>query len=199
MLAKLKNKKGFTMTEILVTLVLLSLFFSMMLNALQMLYTLTSKSNAQSHQQTLATIIVKALENEMRNATNISQGLRDYTTHPSTAGFIYDSTLFDYNNLTSTTREIIFVDPSDGQLYIGNADDLSSAAKPLIGSAMYQGFEVRLSYNSSSTGVTPLDDASTGTFQNGKFQIAFTLEDSNGNSYGEDMIVYSIVNSTTTP
>lgn len=175
-ITKLKNNKGFTMTEILVTLIFMSLFATMVIIANRMLSTIAVESVTFTQQQTLANAITSAMLIEMRDATNISlftgnnyNGTGNYydgtNTHHDTAKFVYDSKKFNFlqSDHERTYRELIYVDSTSGKLYVGRApnkyslsttiqseaDNYNESAKALIGLGLYKDNIVKLNNNES--------------------------------------------------
>lgn len=213
------------MTELLVTLVFMALFTNMILVANRMLASVASDSIANSQQQTLANTITSAMLIEMRNAKNISlftgnnaNGTGSYydgtTTHTDTAGFVYDSSKFDFlqSNAERTYRELIYVDKDSYKLYVGRApneyslsttiqgesNNYNEAAKELIGLALYKDNIVKLNNNQSGVDykatkvLSPSLVNITDVTQHAQFQLSFYIEDTRTSiAYFQDMIIYT--------
>lgn len=203
-LRKLKNSKGFTIAELLVTLFLMCMLASMVVIANQMLSTVAFEAVGFSKQQLLSNTIVNSLVYELRDADNISIRSSDYLydgTYHQTAGFVYDSLIFDFfqptitivggdgtqSYSTETFREVIFVDSNDGRVYVGRAEDLYSLtgstlsrqenAKSLLGSAMYSDCVVQLSNSTGTTGVIyPTGISESDVIDEATFQIAVSVQ-----------------------
>lgn len=211
------------MVELLVMLVLLTMFTAMVLFANRMLSTLIFEATSASQQQTLASVATSALLTEMRTATNITEIpgsiYRDANGNNQTdhANFAYDSKYFDYRQLDPTIKyqEIVFVDTSNpssdtyGKLYVGCYNggtaptDSGFSSKPLFGGAMYSSCIISLNDdfgNASSTTVTQvqstLGDANTdGNYDSATFQLALYIKDTT-TDYTSSHVVN--VNSATT-
>lgn len=207
------------MTEVLITLIFLSLFSTMIIYANRMLSTVVVESVAISQQQTLANSITSAMLIEMRDANNISYFTGGYndgsTVHSDTAQFVYDSSKFDFlqSDPTITYREVIFVNSSDNKLYVGcapNSYSLSTDvqalttgdnytnAKTLIGTGLYKNNVVKL--NDGSTKNTAVVDnptsanvyTSSDIIQNACFRLYFELIDTVSLiKYEQEMFIYT--------
>lgn len=198
---KLKCNKGFTMTEILITVLLMTLFTSMVITANRMLAHIATQAITISQQTTLSSVIINAISAEMRTATDIETFSGSYiqneldtsssrTTHSDHGGFVYNSKLFDYKQQDpyETYREIIFVDSTNYKLYVGKAHSSYSLSgstptsyeepKALIGGAMYGDSKVYLydagTYSRPSSAP---DSAKTGISSSNSFRLVIYIED----------------------
>lgn len=189
------------MTELLITLAFFGLFTSVTTIANQMIGTSIYQAKLESQRETLANLLRDAITSEMRTANDISVfNTSSYNGHTDTAGFVYNSVIYDFlqTNVDDTFLEIIYVDNSNGQVYIGRVDPnypTSGSAgtstqqpKSLISSSLYGDFLVSLSVESTKTGVS--STISNGDIvQQADFTLAFTitLKDEINNMYNNDL------------
>lgn len=218
-LKKLNNNKGFTMTELLITMLFIVMFTGMITSANRMLAHVAGTAMSTSQQSSLSSVVIDAITSEMRSATDISYFNTSYfneynsTTHTDHAGFVYNSKLFDYRQADSTInyREIIYVDSTNNKLYVGRAHSdysISSsgttpaeAPKALIGGAMYENVKVYLHDPTGSAKTRIVTPATTTDPVNGAtFQIVLYLEDTTtGNTSLHTQDVTVTVAPTVTP
>lgn len=183
------------MAELLVTIVFFSLFTGMVLHANRMLSSLAQTATTATQQQTLATVVLNSLLAEMRTASNIYPYTGDFNGHEH-ANFYYDSKLFDYLQVdfsNDSYREIIYVDSTNGKLYVGRADSLQGTStpavdpKPLIGGAMYSDCIIHL--NDGSTNKTEVTNTGTPIVDDTGAEIL----DSSGNPLGYKAATFNVV------